>query len=87
MSNHLYLLTGAALLMAGAAHGAATNPQMEEMEKEAQRAEQMLTLEPPASIATTHTSKQQSNAEEPAKLLRSAKPVYNNGGYFGELGE
>lgn len=84
MSNHIYLLAGAALLLAGAAHGEASDPQME---KESLTAEQMLTLEPPASIATMDASKQQSKTVEPTKLQATAKPVYRNGGYFGDLGE
>lgn len=84
MSNHISLLAGAALLLAGAAHGEASDPKME---KESLTAEQMLTLEPPASIATMDASRQQSKPEEPAKSQATAKPVYSNGGYFGELGE
>ncbi|HQT30929.1 MAG TPA: hypothetical protein PLE48_06710 [Thiobacillus sp.] len=84
MSNHIYLLAGATLLLAGAAHGEATD---QKMEKESLRAEQMLTPEPPASIATMDASRNQSKTEESAKPQATAKPVYLNGGYFGALGE
>lgn len=84
MSNHIYLIAGAAFLLAGTVHGEATDTQAIQ---ESRTAEQIVTLEPPASIATMETTDKLRAENTPQEQHTTAKPVYLNGGYFGDLGE
>lgn len=84
MSNHIYLLAGAAFLLAGAAHGEATDAQVGQ---ESLTAEQIVTLEPPASIAKMGATDKSKTENTPQELHPAAKPVYLNGGYYGSVDE
>jgi hypothetical protein len=84
MSNHIYLIAGAAFLLAGAAHGA--EPARPEA-RASQTTTQTEAVEPTTSIATLDATDKLKAENTMQELDPAAKPVYYNGGYFGSLGE